>query len=145
MLDMIIRKMFIVMLFVFLSCFFMSTSVGISQWTDPQKNHPSRISHKVPRGPNPIQNPISAWTNSLQHIQARINHDVPKGPNPIHNPVSAWIDPLQNNHTRINRKVLGGPNPIHNPVKEDPIQYIIQSVHGLIHYKITVQESTVKY
>ena len=80
MFDSIIRKMVIVMLFVFLSRFFMSTSAKISQLTDPQKHHLARISHKVPGGPNPTHNPISAWTDSLQHIQDRINRKVPGGP-----------------------------------------------------------------
>ena len=103
MLDTIITKMLTVTLFVFLSRFFTSTSAGITQWTDPQKNHLARISHKIHGGPNPIHNPISTWTDSLQHIQARINCKVPGGPNPIHNPVSAWTDPLRNNRARINQ------------------------------------------
>ena len=93
MFDSIIRKMFIVMLFVFLSLYFVSSSVRISQWTDPQKNYLTRNNQNVPRGPNSIHNPITTWTDSLQNIQARINQDVPVGPSPIGNPVKTWINP----------------------------------------------------
>ena len=101
MIDLITRKIFIVMLFVFLSLFFMGSSARISQWTNPQKNQLARNDQNVPRGPNSIHNPITAWTDSLQNIHARINHDVPEGPSPIGNLVSTWIDPLQNDRARI--------------------------------------------
>ena len=96
MFDLIVRKMFIVMLFVFLSLFFVSSSARISQWTNPQKNLPTTNNQNVLDGPNSIHNPINEWTDSLQNIHARINHDVPEGPSPIGNPVKMWTDSLQN-------------------------------------------------
>ena len=94
MFDLIIRKVFIVMLFVFLSLFFVSSSARISQWTDPQKILPTRNNQNVPEGPNSIHNPITKWTDSLQNHHARINHDVPEGPSPIGNTVKTWTDSL---------------------------------------------------
>ena len=94
MFDSIIRKVFIVMLFVFLSLFFVGSSARISQWTDPQKNIPTRNNQNVPEGPNSIHNPITEWTDSLQNHHARINHDVPEGPSPIGNTVKTWTDSL---------------------------------------------------